>query len=191
MSYAADAELTNLPTAQQLTGIAALVKRQLTLETAVEAAQEELERLTRELRAVQCQQLPDAMAQAGVLTTTTTDGYTVTVKNTNESSISEENKPRAFDWLRGSGYGDLIKHKVTVWFSRGQEALARQLLEFVARLANDPLRSENDESVHYQTLKAFVNELLEKGLPISDAITVFPLTKAVITAPKRRSRTAI
>lgn len=156
-------------------------------ETALETKKEAYRKLAEET-------IPEAFTAAGLLLGTViplTDGWSLTVEEVVRASISEENKPKAFAWLRETGNEDLIKNVVSVSFGKGEEADASKLVSFIQEQAQqDTLhfgQFERKETVHNATLTAFVKEQLEKGVEFPSSIFgVFTPQVAKLRPPKKR-----
>lgn len=151
---------------QSLSLISALAELQLQLQRDVAAAEDALAAAKEALRQVQEVDLPEAMKEAGVKTFTTTDGTVVTVKNEVQAYISEANKPAAYQWLIDHGFGGLLKLDVELHFDRGDRERAEKL---AAQLSKKGIDTVLKQSVHPQTLKAFIKERIadtESGIEV-------------------------
>jgi hypothetical protein len=87
------------------------------------------------------------------------------------------------DYIRSKGGESLIKHHLSLEFSRGSEEIVRQFIDKAQ--ANDiPLK--NQETVLPQTLSKFVEELICKGEDVpEDTLGVFSGQKANVKKPKK------
>lgn len=162
--------------------ITQLAERQRALVRAV-ALNEELLKATKEaLRQVQEADLPMAMAEAGITAFTLEDGSGITLKDEVTASIPAKSKGEAFAWLDAHGFGDLIKTEVSTQFGRGEIAEAREIAEF---LQSQGLAAEVSQSVHPQTLKAWVREQLAQGTNVPhELFGIYEATKAIIKESK-------
>jgi hypothetical protein len=154
----ADIELTVSDSA--LGKLSALANKQLEIERWIEAQQERLKLATDALRRVREVELPEALDEAGVSKFTLSDGSTVSVSPYYSASIPADRKAEAFQWLDRNGFGDLIKTEVVTRFGRGEIDQARELSR---NLKDQGYEAENKDSVHAQTLKAFIREQIESG----------------------------
>jgi hypothetical protein len=93
------------------------------------------------------------------------DGTMVEAVPTYKAYITKANQLKAFDWLRKNGYGDIIKHDISVEFSMGQDDKAREVLELLKSKGTTPIQKEH---VHHMTLSTFVKEQTEKGMDVPD-----------------------
>ncbi|MAZ71780.1 MAG: hypothetical protein CMC70_01405 [Flavobacteriaceae bacterium] len=133
----------------------------------IKQQQEKVERLDRELKdekqnllKMTDEDLPSTMADLGLSKFSLDDGSTVEVKATYGASILVKNRPAAYEWLRDNGYDDIIKNVVSCQFGRGEDD---QASAFQAFASQQGYPADQNESIHSQTLKAFVKERIEAG----------------------------
>lgn len=137
---------------------------------AVEQAAE-VERLTEQLTAAKTaltrtrqEDLPELMRELGVTSIKLATGQTVTLNEVVHASIPVPLRWQAFDWLTQHGFGGLIKTELTLEYGRDEReqaiADAAQIREMTR---HSPIVAE---TVHPQTLRAFVREQLEAGKPV-------------------------
>lgn len=161
--------------------VARLAEAQLSLLNEVDNLERLLKEKKKELQRVEEHDLPEAMDAIGMAEFKLVDGTKISVNTFYNASIPAERKGEAFGWLDEHGHGSLIKTSVKAEFGRGELEAAKAFLEY-ARGFN--LLSEEptlDQSVHWQTLRAFVKEQVEEGagLPL-DLFGVFIGRKAKI-----------
>lgn len=158
--------------------VANLAKRQQDAERAVLDRQNELKEAEAELRLVQEDLLPTAMAEAGLKAFTLDNGAKITIKDDVAVSIPPDKKRDAYEWLRTNNFGDLIKNTVAIDFGRGEDDNAEALKEYCQEHG---MNYSDKEGVHAQTLKAFIKEQMAKGVDIPlELFGAFPYSKAVI-----------
>jgi hypothetical protein len=158
-------------TDDQLRRVSELAKRQIASEKIVEAFTEQLEQAQRVLDEIRHDQLPALMQEIGLSMVKLDTGEKVELKAVVKASIAKANKEQAFSWLRENGHGSLIKNKITTQFGMGEEEQAQALLQ---ELTQQGLEVTQDETVHVQTLTAFVKEQLKNGVNIPmDLLGVF------------------
>ena len=109
------------------------------------------------------EELPSAMAEHNLSRFTLQDGTEITVKPTYGASIKVANREKAYQWLRDHDYGDIIKNTVSVAFGQGEDQKANEL---ISSLRTQHFAPTQEESVHNNTLKAWVRERIEKGQEI-------------------------
>ena len=169
----------NITDDTQLSTVSALARSQLRLHEQVNQAEAETKRLKEELRKIQEDLLPAAMAEFGLSSLELDDGSKISVKPYYGASINKENTDGAFDWLNVNGFGDLIKNNITASFSRGEEQSAEQLKN---ELEGTGHRVSTKKWVEPMTLKAFVREQVEQGNDLPhDLFNVFIGEQATIT----------
>lgn len=171
-------EATQLPGDKELSGIAKLAAKQLELEQAVERTEEHLKTLKQDLQNIQTRELPDALAALGLSMIALENGARVEVKPFVSASIPTKFKEQAHAWLRENGHGDLIKCITSVDTGRDTKAMENA----IKALVKVGLTPETKENVHSSTLKAFVREQVEAGVPLPlELFGAFMGQKATIT----------
>ncbi len=168
-------------TLERLTSLAAQAKEleaELTADTvALANKQEKLDKILREY-------IPDIFKELALEEYKLSDGSKITVKDDVKCNISEERKPAAFGWLREHEFDGIIKTAVQAAFGKGE---AQRAADACAVLIEAGYDAAVTDSVHPQTLKAFVKEQLEKGTAIPlETFGVFEFRIAKITPPKAR-----
>lgn len=163
---------------QDVARISRLANRLKKLEELHGLLEKQLEDTEKEMRHVAEIDLPEAMLEAGVSSFALTDGTKLAVEEKTYSNIPKDKQTEAYAWLRNNGFADIIKTEIKVPFNRGDDAEAIGLKD---ELKAKGIKFAATESVHYQTLNAFVREQLERGtdLPM-DLITVHKARKAVV-----------
>lgn len=158
--------------------LTALVEMQLKAERAVERVEEELKDAKKNLRKVQEQLLPDAMTAAGVDELKLVSGHKIKITDFVRCHIKKEEKPKAYEYLRGIGSGDLIKNEITIPFQSGKDTEAAELM---SKLQDMGFLAHQKENVHTGTLQAWVKEQLKEGRPLDkDLLGVYVGQKASI-----------
>ena len=124
-----------------------------TIQKSLKEAEEEARRLSEEV-------IPTLMQQAGVSSIKLDDGTSVEVSPYYYAKISEDKRAEAFQWLRENDHGDLIKNNVSVSFGKGEDSNAVNLK---SELEAKGLVVDQKQDVHWQTLRGFVKEQIEKN----------------------------
>ena len=127
-----------------------------TIQKSLKEAEEEARRLSEEV-------IPTLMQQAGVSSIKLDNGTSVEVSPYYYAKISEDRKAEAFQWLRENDHGDLIKNNVSVSFGKGEDSNAVNLK---SELEAKGLVVDQKQDVHWQTLRGFVKEQIEKNKTI-------------------------
>jgi len=168
-------------TLERLTQLAARAKE---LEGEIDTANFELQKKQDDLEKILRQYIPDIFKELGLEEYKLATGDKITVKDDVKANISEDRKPAAFSWLREHNFDGIIKTAVQAAFGKGE---AQRAADACAVLIEAGYDASVTDSVHPQTLKAFVKEQLEKGTPIPiDTFGIFEFRIAKITAPKAR-----
>tara|TARA_R100000479_G_C6310338_1_gene173790 strand:- start:37 stop:609 length:573 start_codon:yes stop_codon:yes gene_type:complete len=128
----------------------------------IAASEEYLKGLKAEKQRMATEQIPMLMDQMGI-ERLDVDGATVQLKPFVSASIPADRRQEAYAWLREHGLDDIIKNDVTVSFGRGEDNLAGDVMYDLEQKGYHP---EKKTHIHSMTLKAFVKERVEKGLPI-------------------------
>jgi hypothetical protein len=133
----------------------------------IKQQQDKVERLDRELKdekqallKLTDEDLPSTMADLGLSKFSLDDGSTVAVIATYGASILVKDRPAAYDWLRDNGFDDIIKNVISCQFGRGEDD---QASAFHAFASQQGYPTNQNESIHASTLKAFVKERIETG----------------------------
>ena len=93
-------------------------------------------------------------------------------------SIKDENKDRAFAWVREQGDGDIIKNLVSVDFKKGEDKVATKFKQ----LAEDSGLIPNETStIHNSTLRSYLNAKARDGVDFDETLFgVYRLNKVNI-----------
>jgi len=126
-------------------------------------AEEALEKAKKVTKQLEEELIPDLMHEIGVTELRLSAGAKVSIKQDVYASIPEELKPAAYKWLEDNQFGGLIKSAVSVPFGRGELEKAKELIQQLEALG---LPAEFEESLHHQTMKAFLREQLAKKKPV-------------------------
>lgn len=145
-----------------LSKVAKVAELQIKLEQSVADLEEKLAEEKKKLDEVRNSRLPAIMTECGLSEFKLTSGRKITVKKIFSGTINDENRLNAYSWLNANGFGDLIKHKVAVDISRSQEDQLNydKLVEYLEQTG---ICYEDKESVHPQTLNAFIKEQVTGG----------------------------
>lgn len=176
------ADSSSAPSRDALTEVSQLAARQIELEDAIAATEEQLKALNAELVRVRDHELPLALSEHGLSEIAMADGSRVRVQDVVRASIPKDRREEAYAWLAAQGHGDLIKHEVSASFGRGEDDQAAAAIEALRTLGLGP---EDKRSVHPGTLSAFVREQIEAGNPLpNDLLGVFIGRQTRITRAK-------
>jgi len=145
---------------EDLSSVGALAKRAKELEKEVEELSTVLKERQDQHRKLLEETIPAMLAELGMKSFKMADGSLIDVKPFYSASIREENRAKAYEWLRDNGFDDIIKNTVSVRFGRGEDGLCDTLLNQL-REQNYPV--EQAQKIEPMTLKAWVREQVERG----------------------------
>lgn len=125
----------------------------------------ELKKAKENARVLREETIPGALQELGVTSIQLDTGQKITITQTVYASIPDDKKIEAFKWLNENGFGGLIKTLVKREFGKGERTDA---LNYAAELVKNGHNVKFEESVHPQTLKAFINEQIKnaKSIPL-------------------------
>jgi hypothetical protein len=129
-------------------------------ESAVKELKEKRRQLAEDL-------LPAVMTEHGLTEITLSDGSKVSVRKFYSCTIPADQTEKAFDWLREKGHEGLIKHRITVDFSREKDDQALRIKE---DLENKGLYPADKEWVEPSTLRGFAREQTEAGVNLPEGL---------------------
>ena len=145
---------------EDLSSVGALAKRAKELEKEIEDMNLVLKERQDQYRKLLEETIPAMLAELGMKSFKMSDGSLIDVKPFYSASIREENRAKAYEWLRDNGFDDIIKNTVSVRFGRGEDGLCDTLLNQL-RGQNYPV--EQAQKIEPMTLKAWVREQVERG----------------------------
>lgn len=162
----------------------AFVEATLTLD----AAKAELDRIEEV-------DFPDLLKEVGLTDLTLDDGAKLSLVEDIRCGISEDRKPRAFDWLRRHNFDGIIKSSVSVQFDKGEGKAMKALFLLLMKKKLNP---EAKETVHPATLKSLLKEQRSKPVletdtdaqkaakqPPADVFAIFPFSKVKLKEAKK------
>lgn len=190
------------PQAADLRAISSLASRLNSLDQTITKTQELLEGLIKQKTEIENVKLPDMMLQLGLKDFTLSDGSKIVIKDVLRGSIptataiEKEEDPvlkdamiarrkAAFDWLRKHNAESLIKNTLTCEFGKGQDEVAKAMLE---KLRKEGHKAKCEEAVHPSTLNSYLRDLHKKGTDIPvDPFALFVGKQAELKAPKSKN----
>lgn len=113
------------------------------------------------------QELPEAMAEAKLTEFKLTNGKMVTVKDVVAGSPPKTRLHEALAWLRGNEHDGIIKRAISVQvlLPKGHDKEGNKLVNYLRRLKtlqNMGVEPKDEPTVHYQTFGAWARELFAK-----------------------------
>ena len=157
-----DADTLSSVDAEETKNLSSLVQQLNEVSRKVEMCEDNLKVLKKERQRLSMETIPELMDEMGI-ERLDVDGATVTLKPFVSASIPTNRRQEAYTWLREHGLDDIIKNDVILSFGRGEDNVAGSLM---GELEERGLHPESKTHIHSMTLKAFVKERVEKGLPI-------------------------
>lgn len=155
-------------------------------EEHVAACEEALKQAKKIYNRTRMDVLPELMQEVGITSITLDDGSVVELKEEVSAKIPDPFKVMAYEWLEQHGFGGIIKTKVIAEFGKDER---KEAVEFARHAAEDHERVSLDESVHPQTLKAFVRERMEVGDPLPmELFGVYPYNIAKLKRSKSHGK---
>lgn len=137
-----------------------LASEQLALTAAVEETEKKLESLKEQLKRVAEQEIPELFETLGLSEIKLGTGQKITIRKLYFGKIMS---PESFTWLRDNGFDEIVKHVIAVDLGKGDDKLAKKITSALDKLQVD---YDDKETVHPQTLKAFIKERMEAGEPL-------------------------
>jgi len=166
--------------------LSTLAEKYLNLEADIAALSEALKAKNGELHFLRSQTLPDAMAEAQLTSFSLDDGTSFTVDDFVAGSFPKDadKKVVAVDELKKAGGEGILKGQLTVNFSVTQHNEGMALAEDIRKKGYDVVY---ENTVHPQTLQAFVREKLRTGGEIDyEALGCFVGRLAKGKAPSKK-----
>lgn len=138
--------------------------------------------LKKKLLIIEEETIPCAFQELGIKEIKLETGQKVKVTLDVYSSLSNDNKPKAYAWLNNHSYGGLIKVELTVNYSKGEKEKAEEKYK---ELIKDGLSVDLSENVHHATLASFLRERIREGAEIPlDLFGARPCFKTKISKVK-------
>ena len=133
---------------------------QLTID--INEKEEELKSLKLQKHLMSTEQIPTMMDEMGVQRLDV-ENLSVSLKPLINASIPPTRREEAYQWLRENDLDDIIKNDVILSFGKGEDNIAGDIMYDLEQRGMHP---EKKTHIHSMTLRAFIRERVEKGLPI-------------------------
>tara|TARA_R110000751_G_scaffold66248_1_gene135241 strand:+ start:2083 stop:2664 length:582 start_codon:yes stop_codon:yes gene_type:complete len=172
-----------IPNDEKFKQLNTLAKRFIDTKDDISVAEENVSKLKESLKQIKENDLPDMMSSLNMDQFKLTDGTVIAIKDDVFTSIKADKNIEALQWLDDNGLGDIIKHKISISFNRGDHEDAEKFKE----MFNGSFKQELDEksTVHPQTLKATVKEMVNNGQTLPDTLfNVYEAKIANVKIPK-------
>lgn len=177
-----DAAASPTLTPDMLTKIVGTCAEMRSLEVTIERGAKKMQELIAEHDRLRKDVLPVLMAEVGVKELRLIEGDTVKLEDEVYASIAKANAKDACKWLRKNKFGDLVKQSIIVNLGKGAETIATDVKKALRSIR---VKFEELESVHAQTLKAFVKESIREGRELPTSISVHIQPVANLVRPKK------
>jgi hypothetical protein len=141
-------------------GIANLAKQAKEMAKQIEDQESTLKEMKKSYRKLTEEIIPEALNETGMSSFVMNDGSTVSLKKFYSASIPKARESECFEYLRERGLDDIIKNQYQVSFGRGEDNLAKQLIEV---LNGHGFPFSHKMGVHPKTLEATMREQIEQG----------------------------
>lgn len=126
--------------------------------------------------------IPAAMEEAQLTELKLVDKAVLKIKDDVNVAVNQANKPAAFAWLRENQLGSIIKSDMIIDTRALDEHQSKRLDELCVALG---IETTFNESVHAQTLKSTVKDMLANGVTLPPSISVHQYKKAELKEPKK------
>ena len=140
--------------------VASLARQIQDEEEYISSLEKDLKGAKKKLTQLTEHDLPSLLEEIGMLKFELNDGSKVIVQQIYSASIPVANRPKAFQWLRDKGYGDIIKNVISCEFGMGEDQKAH---DFRDTATQNGFEIKQNTTVHSSTLKSFVKERCDKG----------------------------
>ena len=152
------------------------------LEDEIKLDEERLSRKKEKADKLSQQVIPEIMESMKMKTMKLRDGSSIEIKEIYSATIPKDKQEGAFNWLRNSDLGDLIKNEITVSFGRNEDNKASEYANLAESNGYQPVQKLKVEPM---TLKALYRERVEKELDLpSEHFNLFKGNKTKITRNK-------
>jgi hypothetical protein len=168
---------------EELHQLSTMVHNQVKLEAEIARAEDELAAKKEQLKTLAEIKIPETLLGMGLSELKLSTGEIVSVTKFYACKIPDNCADEAFDWLRNSGNGDIIKNNLILNFGKGEDDLAKEVAQELLKRGLSP---EQKIFVHPMTLKSFVRERIENNeeLP-TNLFGVFVGNKTKVSTPKK------
>jgi len=180
-------EFEEVPGEGEFEKLNALVLQMREAEREVAQRTTELKFAQEKVRNLQEVLLPTFMDRLGLEEAVTSSGLKVKIKTSIHASLpvrERERYERGLEWLRQNGQEGIIKHQLEVPLGKGQNDLARELIQQLRK--EHGLAAHDEVWVEPPTLGKLVRERIEEGKAIpEDLFGVTRLRKAEVDESRK------
>ncbi len=148
-----------------LQDISNAVQERFDLEFEIAKREQEIKDLNKKLTNINEETIPCAFQELGIKEIKLENGQKVKVDQDIYSSLSNEDKPRAYAWLTSHEYGGLIKVELSINYSKGEKENA----EVMKKLLSEGCGLDDNFSIYVS------NYLLESGVDEETATCIYEI----------------
>lgn len=145
---------------EQLTELSVMIENMRDKEKVLAELEERVKSVKAEVDDFSKNRIPDFFDMIGMDEMKLATGEKISIKRGFAAHISKANQDVAYAWLRKNNHAGIIKNSLTVDIKKGDEDEVKNLQQV---LIERGLTFSRKESVHGQTLKAFVTEQMTAG----------------------------
>lgn len=169
--------------------IIVFAKRHKEIVDELETIAEYVKTLTAEAKDIEEIKLPSVFNALDMKDFGLKDGRKIKIEPAFQGSIvveDPEQRKAQLDWLSGAGGRDLIKNKISLEFTKGQDTEAKALVDMLSEYG---FTYNMAESVHASSLGSFIKEKMEKGETVPlEALKWRYYFKANIKPPPKKKK---
>lgn len=136
------------------------------------------EELLKEIEKLRYEVIPTKLAELGMKSLELDTGEKLSIKKQYFANINNDNKEKAYEWLRANGHGGIIKNTLTIELSKGMDERVKKVINILKE--NEINNIVQKEDINGQTLKAWAKEQCEKGAKLPEEIKVYERSKVEI-----------
>ncbi len=163
---------------EQLTELSVMINVMRDKEKVLTDLEERVKAVKAEVDDFSKNRIPDFFDQIGMDELKLATGEKITIKRGFAAHISKANQDEAYAWLKENNHEGIIKNSLTVDIKKGDHDEVNKLQTV---LIERGLTFSRKESIHGQTLKAFVTEQMTAGTDLpQDKFGVHPLRETKI-----------
>lgn len=180
LDWLKDQDLTKdaeaLPNEEKLSRLATMALSMRELQDKIALTEAQLIGMKEELRKVSEDHIPSLMDEIGIEKITLKNGLKLSTKFFATGKVLDDN---VYDWFEKEGFADIVKSELTVKSRRIEK---QDLAPIKAAIREAGLEFGEKDSIHYQTMGAWLRERIEEGgtLPPEEQLQVFRGFRAAI-----------
>lgn len=147
----------------ELKSLSGLLEQQIELEEEIAQLETAVSEAKKRHQFLTTKTIPDHATAINCTLHRLESGHVFELKPFVSANIPKAKKEEAFTWLKEQGYDDIIKNVVSIEFGKGDDEKAAACLSV---LDSSGFSAHADSSVHAATLKKWVRERVEEGIPV-------------------------